>query len=214
MIERCNEINEKPKHEKSEKQEKNWMSWDDVLNVYNDLKNNLKFSKNITEEQYNKLLEYVILSLYIYIPPRRNQDYMICAFTKKKPTNKDINYIDLKNGQIIFNVYKTSKKDGQLIININDDLDNVFKLYLRYHPLKKLLAVQDIPFLVNYDGKPLLNDNSITRILNKIFKKNIGSSMLRHIYLSSKYKNVIKEQEKDSKLMSHNLLTQKDYIKI
>ena len=37
--------------------------------------------------------------------------------------------------------------------------------------------------------------------------------MLRHIYLSGKYSSVLKEQEKDSKLMSHNLLTQKDYIK-
>ncbi len=52
---------------------------------------------------------------------------MICAFTKKKPANKDINYIDLKNEQIIFNVYKTSKKDGQLIININDDTFYIWK---------------------------------------------------------------------------------------
>ena len=37
--------------------------------------------------------------------------------------------------------------------------------------------------------------------------------MLRHIYLSSKYGNVLKEQEKDAVLMSHTTSTQKDYIK-
>ena len=48
----------------------------------------------------------------------------------------------------------------------------------------------------------------------KIFHKKIGASMLRHSYLSSKYGGLIKEQEKDAKLMSHNLMTQKDYIKL
>ena len=38
--------------------------------------------------------------------------------------------------------------------------------------------------------------------------------MLRHSLLSSKYKNVLEEQEKDAKAMSHNIQTEKDYIKI
>jgi hypothetical protein len=37
--------------------------------------------------------------------------------------------------------------------------------------------------------------------------------MLRHIYLSNKYGDTLKEQQKDAELMSHNLNTQKDYIK-
>ena len=90
---------------------------------------------------------------------------------------------------------------------------NILKIYIKYNPDRPLLKLQQIPFLVNFDGSPFKSINSITRILNGIFKKKIGASMLRHIYLSSKYSNIIKEQEKDSKLMSHNLLTQKDYVK-
>jgi hypothetical protein len=37
--------------------------------------------------------------------------------------------------------------------------------------------------------------------------------MLRHIYLSSKYGDDLKEREKDAKIMGHSLQTQKDYIK-
>ena len=37
--------------------------------------------------------------------------------------------------------------------------------------------------------------------------------MLRHIYLSSKYAPILEEQKQDSIMMSHNLQTQKDYIK-
>ena len=52
---------------------------------------------------------------------------------------------------------------------------------------KKLSKTSNIPFLVYNDGKEFNKINSITRILNKIFDKKIGSSMLRHIFLTDKY---------------------------
>jgi hypothetical protein len=55
--------------------------------------------------------------------------------------------------------------------------------------------------------------NSITRILNKVIGKGVGSSMLRHSYLSNKYGDKLKEQADDAKAMSHSLGQQKDYIK-
>jgi len=213
MMDRTKIINDKPKNEKTETQKENWINWDDVMKIYNNLKDNLKFSKKITEEQYNKLLDFMILSLYVLIPPRRNQDYLKMVITNKSTKDLNYNYLDLKKQQFIFNVYKTAKKDGQLIVQIPEELLKVLKIYLKYHPDRLLLKSQQIPFLVNFDGSPFKSINSITRILNGIFKKKIGASMLRHIYLSSKYSNIIKEQEKDSKLMSHNLLTQKDYVK-
>jgi hypothetical protein len=38
--------------------------------------------------------------------------------------------------------------------------------------------------------------------------------MLRHIYLSGKYGNVLEEQKEDAKMMGHNVSTARDYIKI
>jgi hypothetical protein len=35
-----------------------------------------------------------------------------------------------------------------------------------------------------------LTSPQVTRILNKVFDKNVSSSMLRHIYLTNKYKDI------------------------
>ena len=67
-------------------------------------------------------------------------------------------------------------------------------------------------FIVDYDGNPLKNVNSMTYLLNNIFDKKISSSMLRHIYLS-KYENINEEQKKDSKAMAHSIGTQAYYIR-
>jgi hypothetical protein len=63
-------------------------------------------------------------------------------------------------------------------------------------------------FLVNADGSALASVNSITRILNKVFGKHIGSSMLRHIYITHKYGDTKKEMEKDAAAMGHTVAEQ------
>ena len=205
-------------NEKTEVQKENWLSWSDVEKVRDDLKSKVdsfKTSKELSLNQYNILLECVIISLYTYLPPRRN-DYMNMLITKS-PSGVETNYYDIDKKQFIFNKFKTSKKEGQVIVNIPNELQNVLSTYLKYHPdikgkIKK--KFNEIPFLVFYDGKPLVQVNSITRILNKIFGKKIGSSMLRHLFLSHKYGAVNEEQKEDAKEMSHSLAQQKDYIKV
>jgi hypothetical protein len=63
------------------------------------------------------------------------------------------------------------------------------------------------------DGEPIVAVNAITRVLNKVFGKKVGSSLLRHIYLSSKYGDTLAEMKKDSAAMGHSLEVQKTYIK-
>jgi integrase len=214
MIDMTKKINDDNKNnEKTQKQKENWLTWDDVLNKFNEMKKNIKLSKNITETQYNSLLDLVVLSLYVLIQPRRNKDYTEMLITNTDANDKTKNYLDTKKRQFIFNVYKTAKKDGQLIVNIPDELFNIIKIYLKHHPMKLEMKNDNVPFLMYFNKKPV-KDNGITRILNKIFDKKIGSSMLRHIYLSSKYGDILEEQKNDAKMMSHGSLTQKDYIKI
>lgn len=210
------EINKTPTTEKTETQNKNWIEWNEVLEIQNTLKENLNGlkKKSITERQYMDLLKYVLLSLYIEIPPRRNLDWLKMLITFNSDTKDDkYNYLDIKNKQFIFNVYKTQKK-GQLIVDIPENLMEIINLYLKYQPNNtKTKNKENIAFLVYHNGLALNKVNSITRMLNKIFNKNVSSSMLRHIYLSNKYGDTLKEQQKDAELMSHNLNTQKDYIK-
>lgn len=216
MINMTKSINEANKsNEKTETQKENWMKWDEVVKVFDKMMDEIKPSRTITEQEYNHLLATVVLGLYTLIPPRRNKDYTEMYITNVKDASKgdaSKNYLDMKKQQFIFNVYKTAKKDGQLIIAIPAQLQSLLKLYIKYHPLKTQMKNSDVPFLVGFDGRKM-PENGITRILNKIFKKKVGSSMLRHIYLSSKYGNVLEEQKEDQKMMSHNLSTQRDYIK-
>jgi integrase len=141
----------------------------------------------------------------------------------KNEDSKEFNYLDLYNRQFIFNSYKTSSKYGTQIININEDLWKILLKYFRHHKLVGFRNLDKLPvlnsndnddwFLIYQDGKPLDKVNSITRILNKIFDKAIGSSMLRHIFLTDKYGKTLDDQKKDAKDMAHSSSMQKDYIK-
>lgn len=207
----------------SNTQKDNWMKWEDIIIKKEDLKKLIEEFKNqklITNKQFEILLSYVILCLYTEIPPRRNQDYMdmYVVSNLKESGDKSKNYLDWTNKNLIFNHYKTSKKYGTQQININEskDLIDALTLYLKFHPLApkkdKMPKNTEFKFLTNYDGSGFTSVNAITRILNKIFGgKKIGSSMLRHIYLSSKYD--IDEMKKDAEDMGHSLGEQKNYMK-
>jgi hypothetical protein len=205
---------------KTKKQEDNWLTWEEVQNKKNELREAvLKFAtnKHISPSQYDTLLRYVVLSLYTDVPPRRNQDFMDMYVVKKYsddlPTDK--NYLDNVNNphQMIFNKYKTAKTYGQQKVDVpntsSQPLGDALLLLLRHHPLRSQ-KTKEFKLLVAHDGSALNSVNAITRLLNKIFGKKVGSSLLRHIYITSKYGDVKDEQEKDAQMMGHSVREQQD----
>ena len=217
------ELKEKEQQqEKTETQKENWISWNEVETKLKELENKVnefKNSKEINQHKYNVLLDYVVLSLYFYIPPKRNQDWALMNVIFKMDDTLPItnNYLDYSNKKFIFNKYKTSKTKGELIENIPEILFNIINLYFKFHPLlknKKITKTTNEPFLVYYNGETFSSVNSITRILNRIFDKKVGSSMLRHIYLTDKYGDAVQEMKKDADIMGHSVNTAMDnYIK-
>lgn len=201
------------KNEKTPTQEANWLTWAEVQKKHEELKERVKALPNkLNEAQYNLLLEYTILSLYVLLPPRRN-DYQNMLLVKEAPDDTSKNYLEGATGRFILNKFKTSKREGQLVIDIPTDLFSVINHYLSHHPLLVGKYTLPQPFLVYADGRPLTATNSITRILNKIFGKSVGSSLLRHIYLG-KYSDVREEMKEDAKMMSHSVETQQNnYVK-
>ena len=193
-------------------------SWDDVLKRYDALKEKVEATKDFSKEaDYMNLLKYTILSLYVLQPPRRNGDYLemmiVPVYNDNLPESH--NYLATKGGEFIFNKYKTSKKYGEFKQNIVPELKSVITLYLKHHPLLwegRKQRKEAVPFLVFKDGDPLHQLNSITRIINSVLGKGVGSSALRHIYLTQKYGDVTKEMEEDSAAMGHSVGQQKDYI--
>jgi hypothetical protein len=213
---------------KSETQSKNWVEWNEVGGKLNTLKEKVdkfKNSKEINEHNYNTLLEYMILSLYYYKQPRRNMDYQKMKVVKYNNSNLPIssNYLVYNSKLFIFNIFKTSKKEGQQVEDIPEDLFNIIKLYFKFHPYFKEHPIKSIKketpidayFLVYYNGNPLEQVNSITRIINKIFEnKSVGSSILRHSFLSNKHQDTIEELKEDAKAMGHSVSQALDYVKV
>lgn len=212
-------------NEKSEKQKDNWIDWDEIIKVSKEQWESVKDfggKKSLTPAEYDKLLQALVLGLYVYIPPRRNQDYLNMVVTKKwkEEMPDDVNYLDIAGSRFVFHKYKTAKKYGKQSIDIpesdeSNHLEHIISAYLKHQPLWKQVKGKNgfAPFLVTHDGKVLSAVNSITRLLNKIFGKRVGSSMLRHIFLSDKYGKTLEEQKEDSMAMGHSLNQQRDYIK-
>lgn len=204
---------------KSESQKENWISQDEVLKIYNEYEE--KYSpllklKKVNAKQWDDILDFVVLSLYVLNQPRRNKDYQLMKVIK---SNKDLdddykefNYYLPTDEKFCFFNYKTGHTYHLQEIPVADKLQNILLQYLKLHPHKRQ---KNYFLLVDYDGQPLEQVNDITRILNHIFKKKIGVSMLRNISLSSKFGPQMEKLEESAKAMgtSSNVIMNQ-YVKI
>jgi flagellar motor switch/type III secretory pathway protein FliN len=209
---------EDAKNEKSEKQKAVWKDWKDIIEIREKLKKEVDVfinNKILTEKEYDQYQRYVVLCLYTMLPPRRNADYLFMCVVPvlTEAMSKEMNYYDLSTHKMIFNKFKTAKtaSDAERVLDVPVELQEVLASYIKIHPLRKKKEFQ---LLVDVRGMPFPHMNQITRMLNKTFNAKIGSSHLRHFYVSSKYGKVLEEMKEDSAAMAHSLGTQKDYIKI
>ena len=217
MMAKSKSSKEKDTSIKSEKQDVNWLSWDVVKSHEERLKADVAHLpvQNLTVGQWDVLLSYIVLSLYTHFDPRRNQDYqfMYIVKTPKQATDEGKNYYVVDTKQFIFNKFKTAKTHGQQVFPVPDALVSALSLYMTHHPLlrKKGKTNGPTPLLCHLDGTPLTAVNAITRILNRIFGKRVGSTMLRHIYLSAKYD--VSEMNETAEKMGHTSGVQREYMK-
>jgi len=213
--------------QKTQKQEDNWLEWREVIKVLNKLNKEItdkgirkKTAQGITAKEKDLLQQHLILSLYTLQAPVRSSPYadtkIIAQKAYKKLSDKQEeahNWLVVGNRQkqFVLNQYKTSKAYGKRTIKVSNKLNRILNAWLRIHKEEYLLTKRN--------GSKL-NSNNITKYLNKVFrrygyKKNISSSMLRHIFLSHEMKDDkarVKKQEL-AKAMGHSVATQEDYVK-
>lgn len=212
--------------EKSDAQKENWLSWDQVESKMKDTEAAASGVSGASLGDINKLLDAVVLGLYVYLRPRRNKDYidMVVAW-RAEDVGGDVNVLDLSKSQFIFRNYKTASTYGTQTMDVPQELMTLISNYLRARGVMKELEPvagkkkpatarrMSVPFLVQPSGKPF-NVNGITRILNRIFGSKVGSSLLRHIYLTGKYGKILEEQKKDAEAMANSVdIQNKTYIK-
>jgi hypothetical protein len=170
----------KKNNTKSEVQKDNWVSQEEIQQVFEKLSNETvdKFCskrKHVTELDWEKILETVILALYVLQPPRRILDYNSMIIVKKLPKemDKNINYYDLSTDTFFINNYKTSRTYKTQSFKAPSKLATLLECYTKLHPLKFSREQIGLPLLCKYNGSMFDKSYSITRILNKIFKRQL-----------------------------------------
>lgn len=190
----------------TDNQKKTYKPWSTFVAITNRLEKSVKpllnLKDELTADEFQKVQEYIIASLYTRIPPRRLKDY---TDMKLKDVKKETdNYVELKKTpQFVFNSYKTSKIHGQQTVELPKDLASVIKKWmsLNTHP----------SFLVDTKG----NAMTVTKLnitLGRIFD-GASVNILRHSFISDKLKHMpkLKEMQELADDMGHTVSEQLKY---
>jgi hypothetical protein len=180
----------KVNNEKSETQIENWISQDEVKKIFDQYSEKilpLLNLKKVNQKQYDDILDFVVLSLYVLNQPRRNKDYQLMRVIKSSKDlsedYKNYNYYLPTESKFLFYNYKTQGTYKLQEVDVNNELEKILLLYLKLHPLRK---EKNFFLLVDYDGHELKQVNSITRILNRIFKIEKVKKIVTKAYLHSR----------------------------
>lgn len=175
--------------EMSERQKENFVEWIDVIKKQKEIERIAKPLFKIVKLQkrnWNILIDYVLISCYTLIAPRRSKDYSAFKI-RDYDANSDNYMLSTQNGKktesfFVFNQYKNSSRLGRQEIPIPSKLARI---------IKKWTKVNKTPYLIpTYSGMPV-SQVKINQIISRIFPdKSVGTSLLRHSYLTHNYKDV------------------------
>ena len=214
-------LNEKYEEEQqsgkiSEKQGKNFVDISEIQKMIDEMDKEVKTYKkkeSLTSKQKQLLKAYTLFNILIRIPTRNDQAGMILIsktmYNKlKEEDKKKDNFLLMEKTSMkfIYNVYKTSKKYAENIVDIQKDLEKILRMYIRLNKINSGEVL--FPMTKNAQSQLLL------KMSQKYMGKRISSTMIRKIYLSSKYGDTLKEMKKDAQMMGHDTATaQKVYVK-
>lgn len=198
--------NEQYKQEMTTKQKENHLSQDEIDAVYRKYQKDytsLLKKEQLTKQELNHLQDFIILSIYTLIPPRRLVDFT--EFRLKDIDTDNHNYY--KDKSFVFNTYKTAKTSGTQIVPIPKKLQQLISKYEKLNPYPTLL----------FDSKGnQLTPAKLNVKINKIFGKKIGVNGLRHTYVTERVLQgmpKLTELMKTAKEMGHSVEQQLLYKK-
>jgi len=196
--------------EKTDEQKENWIEKGQLDTIFNVLKKEAEFlykkqTLNMTELQ--KIQNFIIISLFYLINPRRAKDYT--EFKIKSIDREKDNFFDDKNSELSFANYKTAKFYGTQKVKIDKVLKSI---------LKKWISINPTDYLLFDANSQKLTPVKLNQRLNKIFGSEKGHSVnqLRHSFLTDKYADSIKMKSamaKDMEEMGSSIAQATTYIK-
>ena len=198
-------VEQMKKQEKSPAQAENWQTQEQIKEVYEKLLNenkDLLKKEELNNNEFQKLQNLIILSLYYLIPPRRLKDFT--DFKIKNINKKTDNY--KQGNKLKFNSYKTDKFYGEQTVEAPPTLNKLLNKFIKLNKNDYLLVDS--------------NNNNLTSVklnqrLNVIFGKKASVNILRHSYLSSMYQGIpeLTKMEETAKDMGHSIKEALQYIK-
>ena len=203
MLEDIKLVNTQYKEQtKNKKESENWLSQEDLqafYNIYFKIANDIFKKKEWTNSDISELQKYFLLTFLggYFFPPRRSQDF---TELKLKNFDKEKDNFYYK-GCFYFNIYKTAKSFGEQKIELPIEIDKQVKKYIK--------KIDNEYFFFNPKTGNKLTSPNITLMINSIFGKKASVNILRHVYLSNKYKDIpaLLEMEDTAKKMGHDLST-------
>lgn len=202
------------------KEEESWMSWSEILKHYDavgeEAKAIFKKTTELTHRDYEKVQDYMLLSLYTQMVPRRNRDYAEMWVTRKAPgDDKSKNYYVLKEGKMYFNAYKTAKTHGTQTVDVPKHVQKILLEYLRltgcYRRSRGRAPL--MPLICSFDGAHYEAGGTMTHLLNRAFSKKVGCNLIRHAYVSNLYSPEVTGMAQAAKAMAHDLATHISYYR-
>ncbi len=189
----------------TDSQRENWVSQDEVKKLYDQMDKELRplLSRDkLNDRQFQDLQNFVILALYHLQAPRRLKDYTEMKL-RSVDEEKD-NFIKANN--LVFNVYKTAKTHGKETVAMNPKLKFILTKWRILNPNEYML--------VGLTGKKL-SSSQLQQRLNQILGKRASVNILRHSFLSEKYKDLpaVRELEKRAEEMGHTVEQALLYVK-
>jgi len=210
MSDKENADDEMKEQKLSDRQREGWIRWDEVLQKYDELKKDVAHlwkKASLDKREFQKLQVFVLMSLITLIPPRRSLDWTAFKLTDIDKEKDNYLLVEKRKPFIIFNTYKTRKTNGVQKESIPAVLHSILKQWAKINPHPHLL--------MNYNQTAPINQTQLTQLLHGFFGKPISTSLLRHIYLTSKYGDIpaLKEMEKTADAMGHSVGEALQYIK-
>lgn len=208
MLKDAKAYNDHMKEQKmSQTQKDNWITQDEIKTVYRRLEKEarpLLNSSSLNPYTTRRLMDYIILSFYHLIPPRRSLD--LVKFKVRNINKETDNY--LAGRKMVFNDYKTKKIYGQQTVDIPTKLKSIIEKWVKLHNNDYLVF--------NDDGNPMTSAQ-LTHRLNRIFDgRKVSVNMLRHSYITHTVlpqTPALKKLEETAKDMGHSVETQALYRK-
>jgi hypothetical protein len=187
MIDAVNEYKKtEDDQELNERQKENFVSWDQIGEIWKKMnllveklwRLNLSFK---SADVKDIILHFVVLSLYYLIPPRRSRDMVLLKIrnfdTSEK--SKDNYYTKLDNKWVfVFNDYKNASRLGRQVIVVPMNLRRI---------IDKWIKINESDYMIPGKNNKVAQPNKLNFMLKAIFNKDVGTSLLRHSFMSHHY---------------------------